>query len=104
MVLPADRTLVSLGRRLVTTPRLSMHSMAMLAPRYEATHHHLMLPQLLYNRPRARTHVLSPGMQSLGCAHVLQVLKPLPDYEAPTYAIGGTAEVTWQMRNNHGGG
>lgn len=33
-----------------------------------------------------------------------QVLKPLPGYTPPTYKIGGTAEVTWSMRNNHGGG
>eukprot|EP00036_Acanthoecidae_sp_10tr_P009679 CAMPEP_0182924574 /NCGR_PEP_ID=MMETSP0105_2-20130417/6679_1 /TAXON_ID=81532 ORGANISM="Acanthoeca-like sp., Strain 10tr" /NCGR_SAMPLE_ID=MMETSP0105_2 /ASSEMBLY_ACC=CAM_ASM_000205 /LENGTH=383 /DNA_ID=CAMNT_0025062369 /DNA_START=31 /DNA_END=1182 /DNA_ORIENTATION=+ len=33
-----------------------------------------------------------------------QVLKPLPNYEPPTYTRGGTAEVTWSMRNNHGGG
>jgi len=33
-----------------------------------------------------------------------QVLKPLPGYTAPTYKIGGTAEVTWSIRNNHGGG
>ena len=33
-----------------------------------------------------------------------QVLKPLPDYTPPTYTTGGTAEVTWSMRNNHGGG
>ena len=33
-----------------------------------------------------------------------QVLKPLPDYTPPIYKRGGTAEVTWHMRNNHGGG
>ena len=33
-----------------------------------------------------------------------QVLKPLPGYTPPTYKLGGTAEVTWQIRNNHGGG
>lgn len=33
-----------------------------------------------------------------------QVLKPIPGYTPPTYKIGGTAEVTWQIRNNHGGG
>lgn len=33
-----------------------------------------------------------------------QVLKPLPGYTPPTYKIGGTAEVTWSIRNNHGGG
>lgn len=33
-----------------------------------------------------------------------QVLKPLPNYEPPTYTRGGTAEVVWSIRNNHGGG
>lgn len=33
-----------------------------------------------------------------------QVLKPLPGYTPPVYKIGGTAEVTWSIRNNHGGG
>lgn len=33
-----------------------------------------------------------------------QVLKPLPDHTPPTYTIGGNAEVTWSIRNNHGGG
>jgi hypothetical protein len=33
-----------------------------------------------------------------------QVLKPLPDYTPPSYTRGGTAEVTWSIRNNHGGG
>jgi hypothetical protein len=33
-----------------------------------------------------------------------QVLKPLPNYVPPTYTRGGTAEVVWQIRNNHGGG
>ena len=33
-----------------------------------------------------------------------QVLKPLPNYTPPTYKIGGTAEVVWSIRNNHGGG
>lgn len=33
-----------------------------------------------------------------------EVLKPIPGYTPPTYQIGGTAEVTWQVRNNHGGG
>merc|ERR1711966_520366 len=33
-----------------------------------------------------------------------QVLKPLPGHTPPTYVRGGTAEVTWSMRNNHGGG
>jgi len=32
------------------------------------------------------------------------VLKPLPGYTPPTYKVGGTAEVTWSIRNNHGGG
>lgn len=34
-----------------------------------------------------------------------QVLKPLPtdQYTPPTYKAGGTAEVTWHIRNNHGG-
>ena len=33
-----------------------------------------------------------------------KVLGPLPGYTPPTYKRGGTAEVTWQIRNNHGGG
>lgn len=33
-----------------------------------------------------------------------KVLKELPNYVPPTYQIGGTMEVTWQIRNNHGGG
>ena len=35
-----------------------------------------------------------------------QVLKPLPAfaYTPPTYTRGETAEVTWSIRNNHGGG
>ena len=33
-----------------------------------------------------------------------QVLKEIPGYEPPAYKAGGTAEVTWQVRNNHGGG
>ncbi len=33
-----------------------------------------------------------------------QVLKPLPGYTPPTYKRGGIAEVTWHIRNNHGGG
>jgi len=33
-----------------------------------------------------------------------EVLKPLPGYTPPTFKIGGTAEVTWAIRNNHGGG
>ena len=33
-----------------------------------------------------------------------EVLKPLPGYTPPTYKAGGTAEVTWSIRNNHGGG
>ena len=33
-----------------------------------------------------------------------KVLKELPDYVPPTYQLGGTMEVTWQIRNNHGGG
>ena len=31
-----------------------------------------------------------------------QVLRPLPNYNPPTYKVGGTAEVTWSIRNNHG--
>jgi len=31
-------------------------------------------------------------------------LKPLPDYVPPSWTIGGEVEVTWQIRNNHGGG
>jgi len=31
-------------------------------------------------------------------------LKPLPGYTAPEWTLGGTAEVSWQVRNNHGGG
>ena len=33
-----------------------------------------------------------------------QVLKPIPGHMPPAYKAGGTAEVTWQIRNNHGGG
>jgi hypothetical protein len=35
-----------------------------------------------------------------------QVLKPLPaaNYTPPVYKRGGTAEVLWSIRNNHGGG
>jgi hypothetical protein len=33
-----------------------------------------------------------------------QVLKEIPGYRPPAYKAGGTAEVTWQVRNNHGGG
>lgn len=33
-----------------------------------------------------------------------KVLKQLPNYTRPTYKRGGTAEVTWHIRNNHGGG
>merc|ERR1711998_339922 len=33
-----------------------------------------------------------------------EVLKPPPGYTPPVYKIGGTAEVTWSIRNNHGGG
>lgn len=33
-----------------------------------------------------------------------EVLKPLVDYTPPVYTRGGTADVTWSMRNNHGGG
>ena len=29
------------------------------------------------------------------------MLKPLPNYNPPTYKLGGTAEVTWAIRNNH---
>jgi len=31
-------------------------------------------------------------------------LGPLPDYTPPKWTIGGQAMVTWQIRNNHGGG
>lgn len=31
-------------------------------------------------------------------------LRPLPDHTAPAWARGGEVEVTWQIRNNHGGG
>ena len=31
------------------------------------------------------------------------VLGPIPGYTPPVYQTGGTAEVTWSMRNNHGG-
>jgi hypothetical protein len=33
-----------------------------------------------------------------------QVLKPLEGVEPPVYRRGGIAEVSWQVRNNHGGG
>ena len=33
-----------------------------------------------------------------------QVLKPLEGVEPPVYKRGGIAEVSWQVRNNHGGG
>ena len=33
-----------------------------------------------------------------------EVLGPLPGYTPPVYKLGGTAEVTWSIRNNHGGG
>lgn len=31
-------------------------------------------------------------------------LGPLPNYTPPSWTIGGQAMVTWQIRNNHGGG
>jgi hypothetical protein len=33
-----------------------------------------------------------------------QVLKPLEGVEPPVYRRGGIAEVSWTVRNNHGGG
>jgi hypothetical protein len=33
-----------------------------------------------------------------------QILKELPGVKAPVYKRGGIAEVSWQVRNNHGGG
>ena len=33
-----------------------------------------------------------------------EVLKPLEGVEPPVYRRGGIAEVSWQVRNNHGGG
>lgn len=33
-----------------------------------------------------------------------KTLLPLPGYTPPVYKQGGTAEVVWSMRNNHGGG
>ena len=33
-----------------------------------------------------------------------EVLKPIPGYTPPVYKLGGTAEVVWSVRNNHGGG
>ena len=32
------------------------------------------------------------------------MLKPIPGHAPPVYKAGGIAEVTWQVRNNHGGG
>lgn len=31
-------------------------------------------------------------------------LQPIPGYEPPAYKRGGVAEVSWTIRNNHGGG
>ena len=33
-----------------------------------------------------------------------KTLKPIPGYTPPTYTRAGTAEVTWSVRTNHGGG
>eukprot|EP00756_Hemistasia_phaeocysticola_P013678 Hpha_TRINITY_DN15295_c2_g4::TRINITY_DN15295_c2_g4_i2::g.68426::m.68426 len=33
-----------------------------------------------------------------------EVLGPIPGYTPPVYKVGGKAEVTWSIRNNHGGG
>ena len=35
---------------------------------------------------------------------VLRLRISINSYTPPTYKIGGTAEVTWSIRNNHGGG